>query len=290
MDKGTFQVGGSNLSAQSTDDVLSRLDAFCKETDGDRISLDLSALGFVDPYGMALLCLISRKLSRQFWDIDCVLPSNPDVESYLTRMGVFRCLKEGSSLPREPTMGRSAVENESLIEVSEISERSDVESVLALIEARVGSILETELNYTVKEITWFKNVIAELCHNIIDHSGDRGYLAAQRYTNHKLGRKFAMIAVCDLGIGIRESLAQRYDVSAWSHGSAITNAVKKTFSRDTARGLGLYVVRTICDDCQGSLHIRSGDSRVYFRGNNARTYGSGDFPGSQVSITLYERT
>ncbi len=98
-----------------------------------------------------------------------------------------------------------------------------------------------------------------------------------------------MIAVCDLGIGIRESLSERYDVSRWSHAAAITNAVKKEFSRDAARGLGLYVVRSICDDCDGSLHIRSGDSRVYFRGNKARTYSSGDFPGSQVSITLYER-
>lgn len=289
MTQDTFAVGESNLSAQSVDDLLSRLRDFCGNTKGGRITLDLSQLGFVDPYGMALLCLIARKLSRQFWDIDCALPKSPEVESYLTRMGVFRLLKEGTSLPREPATGKPPIENESLIEVREISGREDVEGVLGLVESRVGSILEGELNYTVKEITWFKNVIAELCHNIIDHSGDRGYLAAQRYTNHKLGRKFAMIAVCDLGIGIRESLSQRYDVSEWSHGTAITNAVKKTFSRDTARGLGLYVVRTICDDCDGSLHIRSGDSRVYFRGSNARAYSSGMFPGSQVSITLYER-
>jgi signal transduction histidine kinase len=236
-----------------------------------------------------LLCLIGRRLSRQFWDIDCTLPDHPDVESYLTRMGVFALLKEGISLPRAPEIGRPAVENESLIEVREISGRTDVEDALTRVESRVVSILEGELNYSVREITWFKNVIAELCHNIVDHSGDRGYLAAQRYTNHKQGRKFAVISVCDLGIGIRESLATRYDVSSWSHGMAISNAVKKTFSRDTARGLGLYVVRTICDDCDGTLHIRSGDSRVYFRGNRSRVYDSGEFPGSQISITLYER-
>jgi len=286
----TFKIEQSGLSAQSVDDVLGQLSRFCAASHGPALTLDLSGLGFVDPYGMALLCLVGRKLSQQFWDIDCLLPENPDIESYLTRMGVFAFLKEGVSLSRAPEMGRSPVENESLIEVCEISARADVETALTLVESRVGSILERELSYSVKEITWFKNVIAELCHNIIDHSGDRGYLAAQRYTNHKLGKKFAMIAVCDLGIGIRESLATRYDVSEWSHGKAITNAVKKTFSRDTARGLGLYVVRTICDDCGGSLHIRSGDSRVYYRGNKSRVYGSGDFPGSQVSITLYERT
>jgi ABC-type transporter Mla MlaB component/anti-sigma regulatory factor (Ser/Thr protein kinase) len=239
----TFEIVEGNLSAQSVDNVLARLDAFCKNATGQTITLDLSNLGFVDPYGMALLCLI----------------------------------------------GRPAVENESLIEVCEISGRTDVENALTRVELRVVSILEGELNYSVREITWFKNVIAELCHNIVDHSGDRGYLAAQRYTNHKQDRKFAVISVCDLGIGIRESLAARYDVSSWSHGMAISNAVKKTFSRDTARGLGLYVVRTICDDCDGTLHIRSGDSRVYFRGNRSKVYNSGKFPGSQISITLYER-
>ena len=289
MSSSSFAIEEANLAAQSVDHLLVRLHAFCEERREDRIQLDLSRLGFVDPYGMTLLCLVARYLSRQFWDIDCLLPENSDVESYLTRMRVFDYLKDGASLPREPTTGKPAVENESLIEVCEISAREDVEAVLANVEARVSSILEGELNYTVKEITWFKNVIAELCHNIVDHSGDRGYLAAQRYTNHKLGRKFAMIAVSDLGMGIHNSLAQRYDVTEWSHGKAITNAVKKTVSRDTARGLGLYVVRKICDDCDGSLHIRSGDSRVYFRGSSAKTYGSGAFPGSQVSITLYER-
>ena len=284
-----FEIEEQNLSAQGVDGVLQRCEAFCKEARQDAMTLDLSRLGFVDPYGMAMLCLLGRKLSQQFWDIDCVLPKNPDIESYLTRMGVFGLLRDGVSFSGELEMGRAPVENESLIEVCEISTRFDVETVLTRVESRVGSILEGELNYSVKEISWFKNVIAELCHNVVDHSGDQGYLVAQRYTNHKLGRKFAMIAVCDLGIGIRESLATRYDVSEWSHEKAITNAVKKTFSRDTARGLGLYVVRTICDDCDGSLHIRSGDSRVYFRGSRSRVYPSGNFPGSQVCITLYER-
>jgi len=284
-----FQIEEANLSAQSLDGVLERCDRFCREHRQEAMTLDLSNLRFVDPYGMAVLCLIGRHLSRQFRDIECLLPENRDVESYLTRMRLFDHLRAFVSLPREPQTGRPPVANESLMEICEISGRSDVESALVLVESRVGSILERELNYSVKEITWFKNVVAELCHNILDHSGDRGYLVAQRYMNHKLKRKFAMISVCDLGIGIRESLSARYDVTEWTHGVAITNAVKKSISKDAARGLGLYVVRKICDDCGGSLHIRSGDSRVYFRGQRSRVYASGNFPGSQVSITLYEK-
>lgn len=284
----TFSIDARNLSAKTVDEAIVALEAFRTAAGKGSIQLDLSGLRFVDPYGMVYLCLAARSLSRDFWDIDCVLPESGDVESYLTRMGVFRSVGECVTLPRSTRTGKPAVENESLIEVCDISKREDVASAIELVESRVGAILEKELNYSVREITGFKNVVAELCHNILDHSGDRGVLAAQRYTS-KEGRKFAMIAVGDLGMGIRASLAGRYDVSAWSHGHAIGQAVKKAVSRDAARGLGLTVVRSICDDCDGSLHIRSGDSRVYFRGSRSRVYASAGFAGTQLSITLSER-
>ena len=284
-----FAIREKNLSASSGDAVLQDFGAFMEQRFEDNITFDLSSLVFVDPYGMNLLCMMARELASKFWDIQCRLPKDPDVESYLTRMKVFESLRSYVTLEREPKTGRAPVVNESLIEVCEISGRTDVDAALVLIEARVGSILEDELNYSIREITGFKNVVAELCHNILDHSGDRGYLVAQRYTNRKSDRKFAMIAVCDLGIGFKESLSSRYNVSAWSHADAILNAIRKAFSRDPTRGLGLYIVRKICQEYDGSLHIRSGDARVYWRGSRTRAYEGGLFPGSQIGITLYER-
>ncbi len=286
----TFSIRQDNLSAVSCDEVLADLNAFMERRSEDNIVLDLSELGFVDPYGMGVLCLLGRYLAGRYWDILCRLPADASIESYLTRMRVFEALKAYVTLERMPQTGRPPVHNESLLEVMGIEQRADIESVLGVIEARVSAILSEELRYTVREITDFKNVVAELCHNILDHSGDRGVLVAQRYLNQKLGRKFAIIGVCDLGIGIRESLAERFDVSGWTHAQAIANAVRKEFSRDAARGLGLYIVNQICQQYRGSLHIRSGDTRVYFRGK--RTYvlpPSAPFLGTQVSITLYEK-
>ena len=286
---GVFAVSESNLSASSCDAVLGSLGDFLARREGDDIVLDLSRLGFVDPYGMGLLCLIGRHLGNRYWDVACRLPEDPSAESYLTRMGVFENLSTTMTLERAPKTGRPPVHNESLLEVCRIEEREDIESVLGLIEARVGTILEDELRYSVREITDFKQVVAELCHNILDHSGDRGVLAAQRYLNPKMGKKFAIIAVCDLGIGIRESLATRYDTAEWTHARAIGNAVRKEFSREATRGLGLYIVNRICREHRGSLHIRSGDARVYFRGKRGTVHTSAPFPGTQVSITLYEK-
>ena len=278
-----------NLSAVSCDDVLRDLDGFMARRQEDNIVLDLSRLGFVDPLGMAMLCLIGRHLSTQYWDISCILPADPEIESYLTRMQVFQALEAYVTVERPPQMGRPAVHNESLLEVEAIEEKADIEGILGTMEERVGAILTEELRYTVREITGFKNVVAELCHNILDHSGDKGFLVAQRYLNHKLKKKFAIISVCDLGMGIKRSLSSRFDVSQWTDAQAIRKAVQKEFSRAPTRGLGLYVVHQTCLAFQGSLHIRSGDTRVYFRGKRASVFPSGSFPGTQVSITLYEK-
>ncbi len=291
-DSGVFRVTGENLSAISCDAVLRQFAQFVEGRRQDNIVLDLSGLTFVDPYGMGMLCLIARHLSRTFWDITCRMPDSEAVRSYLTRMNVLATLGqfasvegEASSRPAAPDPG---VRREGLLEVTPIARRDDVESVLRLIGQRVSAILAEELNYQDREIAAFKNVVAELCHNVLDHSFDRGYVAAQRYVDQRRGRKFAIIGVGDLGIGIRESLAVRYDVSAWTHATAITNAVRKQFSRDPTRGLGLYVVQRICHEYGGGLHIRSGDARVYIRGRSFYRNETVPFPGTQVSITLYQ--
>ncbi len=283
-------VTENNLSAVSCDNMLQMVDMFTQKRVEDNIVLDLSELGFVDPYGMGILCLMGRHLSAKYWDIMCRLPLNPDIESYLTRMKVFDVLSSYVTLERMPQIGHPPVHNERLLEVVAIEARQDIEQVLGVLEARVVSILSDELHYTVREITGFKNVVAELCHNIIDHSGDKGFVVAQRYVNHKLNKKFAIIGVCDLGMGIRKSLSSRHDVSQWSHGHAIKMAIQKDFSRGDTRGLGLFIVRQICQENGGSLHIRSGDERVYIRGNRVYVHSSAPFPGTQVSITLYEKT
>ncbi len=290
MDNNTLAIAEQNLSAVSCDNVLRDLGAFASQRDEDNIVLDLSKLGFVDPYGMGMLCLIGRHLSAKYWDITCRLPENSDVERYLTRMKVFDALMSYVTVARVPQTGQPRIRNESLLEITTIEQRSDIEQVLGVIESRVGTILSEELHYTVREITGFKNVVAELCHNILDHSGDKGFVVAQRYTNHRLNRKFAIIGVCDLGIGIRESLSTGHETAHWSHGQAIKMAIQKTVSRGDTRGLGLYIVKQICQENNGRLHIRSGDERVYIREDDMWVYPSALFPGTQVSIALYEKT
>ena len=289
-----FKVRGGNLSAVSCDSVLRQFAEFAahgrkdQNGRGDHIGLDLSELTFVDPYGMGMLCLIARYLNRTFRKVSCKVPDADSVRRYLSRMNVLDALGRFVSFEGSPIPVRHVVSREGLLEVTPINQQGDVESLLHLIGRRVSAILAEELNFRERDITGFKNVVAELCHNVLDHSCDWGYVAAQRFMDQRRGKKFAIIGVGDLGIGIRESLATRYDVSNWSHATAITNAVRKQFSRDPTRGLGLYVVNRICGIYGGSLHIRSGNARVYFRSRSVYRNEIASFPGTQISITLYQ--
>ena len=283
-----LKVEAESLSAVTCDAVLRQFARFSRGGRKDSVVLDLSGVTFVDPYGMGMICLIARHLSRTVWDLSCRVPRAEGVRSYLARMNVLAALGPFASFEGEAGPARQAVSNEGLLEMTPITRRDDVSSLLLTIGGRVSGILTEELGYREREITAFKNVVAELCHNVLDHSFDWGYIAAQRYVDHRRGKKFAIVGVGDLGIGIRGSLALRYDVASWSHGKAIANALRRQFSRDPTRGLGLYVVNRVCRDYGGSLHIRSGDTRVYVRGRSVVPIRIASFPGTQISIKLYQ--
>ena len=291
-----FKITDTRIAARPLDRILGDLQTFVHEEreSSDGIVLDLRRTAFIDPYGMVLLCLIGRYLRESFDRVVYRLPESSQVRSYLSRMRFLKTLAKSVSLqgwsPYEGQEVRGKTESEALLEITKIEERDDIESVLEYINVRVSTILAEELGYTVREITKFKYVIAELGHNILDHSLNWGYVVAQRYTDPRENLKFVVIGVGDLGVGIKRSLSSRFDVSGWTHGRSILNALKKNFSRDPARGLGLYVVNQICNDYNGSLHIRSGDTRVYLRGRNIYEHVSTFFPGTQVGIALYERT
>ena len=262
-----------------------------RATPGEDLRVDLRALHFIDPYGLLALCLLARYGRTIAQRVVLHLPVSYALRTYLGRVRFAEAM-DGVDLIG-PTLlinqEREKTESEALLEITRIEERVDVEAVLGKIGQRVETILAEELRYTEVEISQFKNVVAELCHNILDHSDNWGYLTAQRYTDPRSGRKYVVIGVGDLGIGIKKSLSVRYESAEWSHGQAIVNSLKKHFSRDTSRGLGLYIVNQICNRYNGSLHIRSGDTRVYIRGQRHWEHVSTHFPGTQIAIALYQR-
>ena len=289
----TFALLESSLTPRAADELLPEfLRQLHQQGEGAALEVDLGALTFLPPYGMIVLCLMGRYARTLCPQVSYRLPQSPQLRRYLGRMHFGAAVAGFADLVGPPIAAdqdREKTDSEALLELTRIEEQVDVERVLGLIAQRVEAILAAELDYTPVEINRFKNVVAELCHNILDHSMNWGYVAAQRYQDPRTRTKYAVIGVGDLGIGIKRSLAHRHQVEEWTHGQAILNSLKKNFSRDQNRGLGLYVVDQICRRYGGSLQIKSGDTRVYLRGRRHYEHRSAFFPGTLLSISLCQR-
>jgi signal transduction histidine kinase len=289
----TFTLAEPNLTPRAADDLLPDFLRQVHQVQGETaLEVDLGEVAFIPPYGLVVLCLMGRYARTLCPLVRYRLPRSPQLRRYLGRMRFGEAVADFAQLCGPPLVldpERVRPDSEALLELTRIEERVDVERVLERIADRVEAILAAELHYTPVEINRFKNVVAELCHNILDHSLNWGYVAVQRYQDPRTRTKYAVIGVGDLGIGIKRSLAHRYEVEGWTHAQAILNSLKKNCSRDPARGLGLYVVEQICRRYGGNLNIKSGDTRVYIRGRRHFEHRSATFPGTLLSISLCQR-
>jgi anti-sigma regulatory factor (Ser/Thr protein kinase) len=174
--------------------------------------------------------------------------------------------------------------------------------VVDKIQQRAQEALVKNLNLDAKVTMRFTMALSEVCQNIVEHAGRGGWVAVQTYTwRVRLGgRKVVVIAVCDPGIGFRQSLESAPGFQKrerWDDGQALEETVMRGASRfrDPGRGQGLAGVRKFVGTWDGKLSIRSGTARI-------AVLPKGDwdedeplvedlpyFPGAQVQITIPER-
>jgi hypothetical protein len=160
------------------------------------------------------------------------------------------------------------------------------------------TILTSQLNYPMREAFQFSVILSEVCQNIIEHAEAGGWVATQTYNwSKKLGRKVVVIAVMDLGIGFRSSLAgthaSRYD--RWHDAAALEAAFMhgQTRFHDPGRGQGIQQIRKQVGRWGGRISIRSGSARIA----DVPAWDEGPrlqedlpfLPGSQIGIVLPAR-
>lgn len=289
-----LRVHASSLTAMTMDAIFTDAVALVDGAGGNGgrpgdVRVVLDDVKFIDPYGLVALWGVVRYLKRRFRAVWVVPPAERDLQAYLRRMNFAEIIREAGTLETELT-GRAGSTSASdvLLEMTPVEKEADVEEVTRNVLGRIRRILERELGYGERDVTAFCTVVSEACTNIFDHSEDVGVVAAQRYTQRN-GTKYVIVGVADLGIGIRRSLATRFEqADGWSHVQAIVNALQKEYSRHPERGLGLFMVSRIVGDYRGSLHVRSGDARLYLR-HRARGIAVGPFPGTQLAISLSAR-
>lgn len=264
-----------------------------------RLMLDARQVRWVDPYGMLGLLALGARLARAGARPQLELPQSADVLSYFARMGFFREAEAVFELPGG-ARGRAARESSVLLEITPIHSHEDVHGVVEVMtEGRVSTLLSEQLNYSPMDAIGFSTLLSEVSQNIIEHADAPGWVAIQTYTwARRLGRKVAVIAVMDLGVGFRGSLAQEHSArfgDRWSDATALEAAFIHgvTRFRDPGRGQGLKQIRKRVGRWGGKIAIRSGTARIAdvpeWDDDVPLATDLASFPGSQILIVLPAR-
>jgi anti-sigma regulatory factor (Ser/Thr protein kinase) len=183
--------------------------------------------------------------------------------------------------------------------VTPISRHEDVHEIVGRIQQKASQIISHELGLDPKAIVGFGMTLSEVCQNIIEHAGRGGWVMVQSYNwARRLGRHVVVIAVCDAGVGFRESLesAEGYvKRDRWDDAAALEAAVMRGVSRyrDPGRGQGLAGVRKYVGRWNGKLSVRSGTARIAivpsWDDDEPLIEGLPAFPGAQIQVTIPER-
>ena len=195
--------------------------------DDEKVLIDARKLRFADPYGMVGLLAIGAELRKRGRTPILHMPESPEVASYLSRMDFHESARDIYDL-HGTTKRAQGGGSDVLLEITPIRSHDDVHGVVDRVQDRAGAILSKELHYPVAASVQFSVMLSEVCQNIIEHSESEGWVAAQRYDwKTRLGRKVVVIAVMDLGVGFRGSMASEHATrfaERWSDAAALQGA------------------------------------------------------------------
>jgi anti-sigma regulatory factor (Ser/Thr protein kinase) len=282
-----------SLDDRSFEVVLEQLAPLPRDT---KLLVDARHTRWASPYGLTALLTLAQAWAER---PGLAVPELEDTASYWARTNFFRFAEELYDLhgtyPKRTGGGDSRV----LLEITPVSRSEDVHEVVGRIQQKAQQILSTELNIDAKATVGFAMTLSEICQNIVEHAGRGGWVMSQTYRwTQRLGRRVVVIAVCDAGVGFRESLESapgRQLDDRWDDGMALEEAVIRGASRfrDPGRGQGLAGVRRYVGRWDGKLSIRSGTARIAIVPNwdddVPRAERLPSFPGSQVQVTIPER-
>jgi hypothetical protein len=264
------------LDAVTLDDVLSL------DLDRGAASLDLARIAFVDAYALTGLACFVASADRDGLPVRVVLPVEPDVRSWLSRMHFGDVLEAFDvhvvgDLPRVVERDR----RDALIELQRFKDTHGSDRLASFVWERLQGGADGEVVNQLFEAT------GELGANVVEHAGSPsgGFVTAQRYKAGTPDERI-IVAVGDVGIGIRESLRPRY--GDMTDDVAIRRAVQWNVSRvpDEGRGQGLPGIVDGVRGLGGTVWIRSGVAlRTIARGRQT-TVGVSRLQGTIVGARL----
>src|SRR5688572_27104895 len=263
----------------------------------EKVLIDTRHTRWASPYGLtALLALAQTRAERPA----LYAPEAEETASYWARAQFFRYAEGLFEMHGSVPRARGAGESDVLLEITPVAKSEDVHEVVGRIQSKAQAILAKELNLDPRATMGLAMTLSEACQNIVEHAGRGGWVAVQTYKwTKRLGRRVVVIAVCDAGVGFRQSLESapgRARSDRWDDAMALEEAVVRGVSRfrDPGRGQGLAGVRRYVGRWDGKLSVRSGGARIAivpsWDDDVALREQLPVFPGAQMQITIPERT
>jgi hypothetical protein len=244
---------------------------------------DLSEVSFVKPFGVMTLALLLRVMAAKTRDQVILTNIQEDVYKYLERIDFFTLGSQWfivESQTGEVWSRKKVAEN--LLELTGIATYEERVKILT----RCKNIFSYWMNQD--KVSFILKIVSELCDNVAEHSGDPNVaILVQKYAYH--GSAKVIIAIGDIGKGIRRSLSQVFPEIGSAPIDFILAALSGRTSRLTGRGgLGLDGVEKIVEENSGSLWLRSENAAIQSFGQACREMNTSlpYFPGTQVVIEL----
>lgn len=286
----------TELSVYSLDKLLRQIPAATTDASAQHICLDLRNLRYMDLFSMVgILYTCHGLLTRPGCKVSLEL-SEDGACSFLPRVGFVHLVPEGIKLSDTFTPARLALEqaswdaNSGFLELTPISSYDVIGGVLD----KLISVLRG-LGFKKNDAFDMAIAFSEISQNILDHNDTaHGGLAAMQIYRGGDG-KFFQFVVADRGAGILSTLRRNPDyAAATSDVGAIIASTGLGASEysDATRGNGLHKLLELCEKHGGSVHIRSGRGRVYWRLDEQRSRR--DFPvpylpGVQIVLNIQDK-
>ncbi|HEY3933145.1 MAG TPA: ATP-binding protein [Gemmatimonadales bacterium] len=284
-----------HLDHLSVDQLAAGLGSWPPE---ERILVDAHATEWASPAGFVALLTLGQALAEIGAPTpELALPAADGVASYWAKAGVVRDAERLFQVHGKVPRRRVDETSDILLPLTIIRNVGDVMEIVGRLTEHATQILKNELQLEPSVVGGFGQSLSEACQNIVEHAGTAGWVAVHVYVYRRRlsGRKVAVIAVSDAGIGFRRSLdatqSRRFG-DRWSDAQAIETALIHGVSRfrDPGRGQGFTGIKRYLARWEGKISVRSGTARV------AIVPGWDDelprmehlpwFPGSQVTIAI----
>lgn len=246
---------------------------------------DLSKTKFLGPYDVIGLVTCARLITQQQGHPVQLVDANANILQYLARINVFTTASQWLLPPETPFQANNAPTKHSdhLLELTAIRQETDIFDIVQ----RVRQIC---LPLQVANLEKILRILSELCQNAFEHSGDNhSMVMVQRYLRPAQGKSEVQIAICDMGIGVRQSLLNCHGPFTSTTLDYLQAALAGKSARASGRGgLGLRSIEQIIADDGGALWFRSENASILSHAPTKRRENNNLalIPGTQVVVKL----